>query len=211
MEKQMTASISEFARIVGVNHAAVIRAVRDGVRLSESVIHEQDGKTRITIATGCYEWIANRNESKGGARSRSATPGIMSRDKSAQMDRHYAALMKRIEYRKSCEELIPLANFERQVCESIQTCRDTFLQVPLLASELTRPYFLRLIRDQGDSIIQEKQKEIDDAVIQIRLAIRKEVCKALDHASDMIDEQYKREKENAETRRQAHEKEAGIH
>ncbi len=211
MEEQMTASISEFARIVGVNHAAVIRAVRDGVRLSESVITDQDGKTRIIIATGCYEWIANRNDSKGGARSTSATPGIMSRDKSAQMDRHYADQMKRIEYRKSCEELIPLANFERQVCESIQTCRDTFLQVPLLASELTRPYFLRLIRDQDEAIIQEKQKEIDDAVIQIRLAIRKEVCKALDHASDMIDEQYKRDKENAETRRQAHEKEAGIH
>lgn len=211
MEEQMTASISEFARILGVNHAAVIRAVRDGVRLSESVINEQDGKTRIIIATGCYEWIANRNDSKGSARATSAIPGIMSRDKSAQMDRHYAALMKRIEYRRSCEELIPLANFERQVCESIQTCRDTFLQVPLLASELTRPYFLRLIRDQGEAFIQEKQKEIDDAVIQIRLSIRKEVCKALDHASDMIDEQYKRDKENAETRRQAHEKEAGIH
>jgi hypothetical protein len=49
-----TASIREFARIVGVDHAAVVRAIQKGERLQKSIVQENE-KTKIIIFNGCLE------------------------------------------------------------------------------------------------------------------------------------------------------------
>ncbi|MDQ3234062.1 MAG: hypothetical protein M3Q07_19820 [Pseudobdellovibrionaceae bacterium] len=104
MESELpTASIRAFARIVGVDHSAVVRAVKAGGRLPGSIVYE-DGKPRIIISIGCHEWLSNKKHEKDHSTTRS---GIMPPDVSSQMDRHYSALLRRIEYEKACRELKP--------------------------------------------------------------------------------------------------------
>ncbi|HET9235903.1 MAG TPA: hypothetical protein VFO10_01560 [Oligoflexus sp.] len=191
-----TATIREFARIVGVDHAAVVRAVQGGTRLTDSVIRE-NGKVRIVVAQGCYEWIMHKEEMKDSRvrKRKSRTAGVMPRDVSAEMDRHYAALMKRFEFEKACNQLVPVATTLLHISEALRTFRDTMMNIPLVISELLRPIMLGILREDGDNISPEKHKLMDDAVLQIRQASKREVRKALNQAADIIDDERKRDKE----------------
>ncbi len=191
-----TVTIREFARIVGVDHAAVVRAVQGGTRLTDSVIRE-NGKVRIVVAQGCYEWIMHKEEMKDSRerKRKSRTAGVMPRDVSAEMDRHYAALMKRMEFEKACNHLVPVATSLLHMSEALRTFRDTMMNIPLVVSELSRPIMLGILREDGDDISPEKHKLMDDAVLQIRQASKREVRKALNQAADIIDDERKRDEE----------------
>jgi exosome complex RNA-binding protein Rrp4 len=191
-----TVTIREFARIVGVDHAAVVRAVQGGTRLTNSVIRE-NGKVRIVVAQGCYEWIMHKEEMKDSRerKRKSRTAGVMPRDVSAEMDRHYAALMKRMEFEKACNHLVPVATSLLHMSEALRTFRDTMMNIPLVVSELSRPIMLGILREDGDDISPAKHKLIDDAVLQIRQASKREVRKAINQAADIIDDERKRDEE----------------
>jgi hypothetical protein len=191
-----TATIREFARIVGVDHAAVVRAVQGGTRLTDSVIRE-NGKVRIVVAQGCYEWIMHKEELKDSRerKKKNRTAGVMPRDVSAEMDRHYTALMKQLEYDRACKKVIPVEQYIEEARECLQTFRDTMTSIPLVVSEQFRPMLLRILRDEGADITPEKNKLMDDAVLQLRISVKREVRKALNTAADILDEQAMRDEQ----------------
>ncbi len=141
-----TASIREFARIVGVDHSAVVRAVKAGGRLPGSVAYE-DGKPRIIISIGCYEWLSNKKHEKDHGTVRR---GIMPPDVSSQMDRHYSALLRRIEYEKASGELMPAARQQQEAAEFFRACRDSIWTLPLTVSDIAKSSMVRFVRGQGD-------------------------------------------------------------
>ncbi len=109
MERErVTVSATEFARIVGVDHAAVFRALKNGVRLKNSII-KVNGKIRIAVCDGCVEWVSSKDERKDhrGGTTYDPVNGIMPREISSEMDRHYSALMKQIEYGRACNCCLP--------------------------------------------------------------------------------------------------------
>jgi hypothetical protein len=192
-----TASIREFSRIAGVDPSAVSRAAKAGKRLtSKSVSRDSNGDPRITILYGCYEWLQykdERREKKTG--STSSVPGIMSREAAGDIDRHYSALMKQLEFGKACGELLPLSKFNQQAGECLRACRDTLTNLPLVLSELSRPLMLRLMRIDGQEVGPDIQKQMDDAVLQLRVTAKREVRKALNQAADMLEDQIARDHE----------------
>jgi hypothetical protein len=137
LEKQ-SASIREFARIIGVDHAAVSRAVKGGDRLRNSVICE-GGKKRIVIYDGCLEWHHNKDHRKDRRRDQPApsvaasNPGIISSD----LDSHYSALSSRLSTAGSSVSSCPWPNSSRRRLNAFvpagipfSTCRSPFQKSP---------------------------------------------------------------------------------
>lgn len=185
--QRQTASIREFARIVGVDHAAVSRAVKGGERLRNSVLRE-DGKPRIIIFDGCLEWHHNKDFRRDHSRQGSQTEvkGIMPKEVSSDLDSHYSALIKQVEHGRLTGQLMPAAKFQQEAAECFRACRDTLLNLPLTVSEVAKGIILRLLRSQGDEIIQTMEKPLNDAALQIRVAAKAEVRKALLQAVELV-------------------------
>lgn len=118
MQKKI-ASIREFARIVGVDHAAISRAVKGGDRLRNSVVGEE-GKKKIIIFDGCLEWHHNKHHRKDTRKDQTRTTvgnaslGIMPREVSSDLDSHYSALIKQVEHGRLTGQLIPAARFQQE-------------------------------------------------------------------------------------------------
>ncbi|MDQ3233190.1 MAG: hypothetical protein M3Q07_15335 [Pseudobdellovibrionaceae bacterium] len=198
MERErVTVSATEFARIVGVDHAAVFRALKNGVRLKNSII-KVNGKIRIAVCDGCVEWVSSKDERKDhrGGTTYDPVNGIMPREISSEMDRHYSALMKQIEYGRACGDLMPAAKYAEHARECLQTCRNTLMNLPLAVSELARPLLFEVVRQliPADALTPELQKSMDDAVLQLRVTSQKEVRKALVQAADIIMDQYEKDR-----------------
>ncbi len=188
MKERVTASISEFARIVGVDHKAVQRSIERGGRLEKSLV-KQKGRIRIAVCEGCVEWVLNKDDRRDHTgKGNSGTAGIMPREVSSEMDRHYSALMKQLEYDKACRKVIPVEKYIEEARECLQTFRDTMTNVPLIVSEQLRPMLLGILRANSEDISPAEHKLLEDSVLQLRLVAKREVRKALNSAADMIDE-----------------------
>jgi hypothetical protein len=189
LQKQ-TASIREFARIIGVDHAAISRAVKGGDRLRKSVVDE-DGKKKIIIFDGCLEWHHNKDHRKDSRRDQpragSGSPGIMPRELSSDLDSHYSALIKQVEHGRLTGELMPAAKFQQEAAECFRACRDTLLNLPLTVSEIAKGIIIRLVREQGDEALQAMEVPLNDGVLRIRVAAKAEVRKALIQAGKVLD------------------------
>jgi hypothetical protein len=191
LQKQ-TASIREFARIIGVDHAAVSRAVTGGDRLRNSVVDE-DGRKRIIIFDGCLEWHHNKHHRKDNRKDQprttagTTTSGIMPREVSSDLDSHYSALIKQVEHGRLTGQLMPAARFQQEAAECFRACRDTLLNLPLSVSEIARGIMVRLVREQGgDESVQTMEQPLNDAALKIRVGAKAEVRKALIQASKIL-------------------------
>jgi hypothetical protein len=190
--QRQTASIREFARIIGVDHAAVSRAVKAGERLRYSVVNE-DGKKRIIIFDGCLEWQHNKDHRKDNRKDQVGTPtgtttsGIMPREVSSDLDSHYSALIKQVEHGRLTGQLMPAARFQQEAAECFRACRDTLLNLPLTVSEIAKGIMVRLVREQGgDESVQTMEQPLNDAALKIRVGAKAEVRKALIQASKIL-------------------------
>jgi hypothetical protein len=185
--ERTTASIREFARIVGVDPSAISRAAKGGERLSKSVTYE-NGNPRIIIYDGCLEWHQNKNHRKDRSKKGSGVEiqGILPREVSSDIESHYSALIRQAEYAKQTGLLMPAAKFQQEAAECFRACRDTLLTLPLTVSEVAKGIMMRLFRDQGEDFIQKMELPLDDATLQIRVATKQEVRKALLHAIEVI-------------------------
>jgi hypothetical protein len=191
LQKQ-TASIREFARIIGVDHAAVSRAVTGGDRLRNSVVDE-DGRKKIIIFDGCLEWHHNKQHRKDNRKDQprttagTQTSGIMPREVSSDLDSHYSALIKQVEHGRLTGQLMPAARFQQEAAECFRACRDTLLNLPLTVSEIAKGIMVRLVREQGgDESVQTMDQPLNDAALKIRVEAKSEVRKALIQASKIL-------------------------
>jgi hypothetical protein len=201
--RKQTASIREFARIIGVDHAAISRAVKGGDRLRKSVVDE-DGKKKIIIFDGCLEWHHNKHYRKDTRKDQprtpagNASPGIMPREVSSDLDSHYSALIKQVEHGRLTGQLMPAARFQQEAAECFRACRDTLLNLPLSVSEIAKGIMFRLVRDQGgDEGVQTMEQPLNDAALKIRVGAKAEVRKALIQASKILQDGGREQAEKA--------------
>ncbi len=152
MEKP-NVNISEFARIVGVDHAAVSRAIKRRERLNRSLI-DRDGKTRIVIFDGCVEWYLYKDHRKDRRQSEtigSSSDTLMEPSEAIKLQRHFDAMMTMLDFSKEAGQLVPKDAHLSEVHSYARALRDQLLMTPNVAENEFKRLFLQLLRTQISS------------------------------------------------------------
>jgi hypothetical protein len=185
-----TASIREFARIVGVNHSAVIRAIKAGTRLEGAVIQEKDGP-RIIIALGCHAWIQNKDYRKD---NRPTDSGVnqaddeMSVTEANRVKRHYEALLEKLTFEREAGRLTSIEKFRTEAFTVARGARDSLLNVPNESEiELKRLIVDFLRKRHGDDSVMVHAKDLDEMGLAFRTFQKVAIKKAL---KDMLHERF---------------------
>jgi phage terminase Nu1 subunit (DNA packaging protein) len=203
LEKQ-TASIREFARIVGVNQASVSRAAKKGERLSASVIRN-GGSPRIIIYDGCLEWHQNKDLRKDrkladqqpeeGDDAEEMTPA-----ESNRVLRHYEALQAKLSFEKEAGNLISIDKFKTEAFTVARATRDSLLYLPNESEREFKRLLTEFIRNNlGEDRIKDFTRELNDLGLAFRVYQKSSITKAL---RDMVSERFGTEsllKEDDET------------
>jgi phage terminase Nu1 subunit (DNA packaging protein) len=203
LEKQ-TASIREFARIVGVNQASVSRAAKKGERLSASVIRDS-GSPRIIIYDGCIEWHQNKDlrkdrkmvdqQPEDGDDVEEMTPA-----ESNRVLRHYEALQAKLSFEKEAGNLISIDKFKTEAFTVARATRDSLLYLPNESEREFKRLLTEFIRNNlGEDRIKDFTRELNDLGLAFRVYQKSSITKAL---RDMVSERFGTEsllKEDDET------------
>jgi phage terminase Nu1 subunit (DNA packaging protein) len=201
---RITTTITEFSRIVGVDHAAVFRAIKQGNRLQKSLVTE-DGKQRIAIYEGCIEWHQNKDLRKD--RNLSATAADddddaeeMTPAESNRVLRHYEALQAKLSFEKEAGNLISVDKFKAEAFTVARATRDSLLYLPNEAEREFKRLLTEFIRNSlGEDRIKDFTKELNDLGLAFRVYQKSSITKAL---RDMVSERFGTEsllKEDDET------------
>jgi phage terminase Nu1 subunit (DNA packaging protein) len=163
-------SVSAFARHIGVDEAAVRKAVKTG-RLERSVSRKANGRTVIvSLAAAQAEWETNRDPAKGGK----SAPGSETARRgdfptTADVRRRLLTAQARkaeSQARKMSGQLVPAAGVRRETFEVMRTIRDNLQNIP-------------------DRVAHELAAEIDPAKIHARLET--EIRQALNASAEALD------------------------
>ncbi|WP_141732426.1 hypothetical protein [Oligoflexus tunisiensis] len=185
-----TASIREFARIVGVNHSAVLRAIKNGTRLEGAVIQDKDG-TRIIISLGCHAWIQNKDHRKDNrpADTPSDWPhDEMSVTEANRVKRHYEALLEKLTFEREAGRLTSIEKFRAEAFTVARGTRDSLLNVPNESEfELKRLVVEFLRKRHGNDSVTALAGDLDEMGLAFRTFQKATIRKAL---RDMLDERF---------------------
>ncbi|HYX32937.1 MAG TPA: hypothetical protein VE954_07465 [Oligoflexus sp.] len=180
-----TASIREFARIIGVDHAAVSRAIKGGERLCKSVASE-DGKPRIVIYDGCLEWQLNKDHRKD--RRPDASPHVSQTSESEEMEtiesnkvqRHYEALQAKISFEREAVNLTSIDKFKSEAFTAARATRDSLLYLPNESEREFKKLMTDFIRRNfGEERIAEFSKDFGELGLAFRVYQKASITKAL--------------------------------
>ena len=201
---RVTTTITEFSRIVGVDHAAVFRAIKQGNRLQKSIVTE-DGKPRIAIYDGCIEWHLNKDlrkdrnlvkqEPDEGDDAEEMTPA-----ESNRVLRHYEALQAKLSFEKEAGNLISIEKFKTEAFTVARATRDSLLYLPNESErEIKRLLTDFIRRNLGEDRIKDFTKDLNELGLAFRVYQKSSITKAL---RDMVSERFGTEallKEDDET------------
>lgn len=173
--------MTEFAQILDVDISAVSRAISRG-RLKKSIIMDGDRK-KIVVYDGCIEWRDTKNHSKdrgNGVQAACDLPEeIMPVEVSVSIDRHYSALIKKIEFLRETGELISVDKFRTEAFQSARAARDVVLGVPIATNREIFGVILRLLTSPPKPEADDIQKSAETAATECRAIIKKALTKAL--------------------------------
>jgi hypothetical protein len=186
-ESLPTVSLREFARIVGVDMAAVSRAAKAGQRLtSASVKRDAKGVPSIVLAMGCFEWISNKDHRKDREPGDDFDPDkidpneIMETSQSLRMQRHYEALNEKLNFEREAGRLISIDKFRTEAFTAARSVRDSLLYVPNESEvELRRLIFGFLRESFGEKSVDEHSKKIEEMGLSFRQFQKSSITKAL--------------------------------
>jgi hypothetical protein len=185
-----TASIREFARIVGVNHSAVLRAIKTGSRLEGAVIQDKNG-TRIIIALGCHAWIQNKDYRKDSRPADTSTDWPheeMSVTEANRVKRHYEALLEKLTFEREAGRLTSIEKFRTEAFTVARGARDSLLNVPNESEiELKRLFVDFLRKRYGDDSVTVYTKDLGEMGLAFRAFQKATIKKAL---RDMLHERF---------------------
>jgi hypothetical protein len=180
--KKEEVSFREFARIIGVDHSVVCRAVKRG-RLSKSVVGEGERK-KVVIYDGCLEWRDNKDHSKdrgNGVRAKTDLPDdIMPIEMSVAIEKHFSALTKQLEYLKEAGDLISIDKFRTEAFQAARTTRDAILYVPVATSDEFKGVLKRLLsKFISPEVLEAAHKDIEATVGEYRLTLKNALTNSL--------------------------------
>ncbi|HYX32597.1 MAG TPA: hypothetical protein VE954_05755 [Oligoflexus sp.] len=184
--EKVTVSIREFARIVGVAHTVVIRAMKAGQRLQKSVT-SQSGKPKIFLYEGCVEWHNNKDLAKERYSDESPvqTKGLdmgaeMEPTESNRKQRHYVALLAELEFLKEAGKLTTIDKFKTEAFTVSRTLRDNLLYIPNESSNEIKRLVSELLRNHfGEQKLNEAAKDIEAIALSFRVFQKASLTKAL--------------------------------
>jgi hypothetical protein len=191
-ENLPTVSLREFARIVGVDVAAVSRAAKSGQRLTTaSVMRDESGTPSIVLAIGCFEWISNKDHRKDREPLEEMDPGridpneIMETAKSLKIQRHFDALASMTNFLKEAGELVPKDAHRTEVITYARGIRDALLYIPNSSEIEARRHLVTFVRKHlGEEEVSTLSKDLDEICLAMRVYLRNEITKALQILSE---------------------------
>jgi hypothetical protein len=177
---RLEVSLSDFAKILDVSPSAVTRAISNG-RLRKSVVIDGD-KKRIVVYDGCLEWRDTKQHSKdrgNGVQAATDLPeDIMPVELSVSIDRHYTALMKKVEFLRETGELTSADKFRQEAFMAARAARDAILNVPVTTNREIYGVIVRLL-SSPPSTANDVQKAAEAAATECRQLLKKAMTKAL--------------------------------
>ncbi len=191
-ESLPTVSLREFARIVGVDVAAVSRAAKAGERLTAaSVKRDANGTPSIVLAIGCYEWISNKDHRKDREPGEDIEPGaidpseIMEPSRSLKIQRHFDALSAMTTFLKEAGELVPKDAHRTEVITYARGIRDALLYIPNSSEIEVRRHLTGFTRRHlGEDQVSTLSKDLDEICLAMRVYLKNEITKTLQMLSE---------------------------
>ncbi len=158
------------------------RAISSG-RLRKSVVVDGD-KKRIIVYDGCLEWRESKDHSKdrgnGVLASTDLPTEIMPVELSVSIDRHYTALMKKVEFLRETGELTSVDKFRQETFMAARAARDAVLTVPVTTNREIYGIIIRLVSSPiSTGNTEEIQKAAEAAANECRQLLKKSLSKAL--------------------------------
>lgn len=167
IDRPTKVTITQFAEMLGVTHAAVSRAISTG-RMTKSVEEAPNGKKLIDVKLGVLEF----NNKQRGAVNFSDKPGRQKRDESEAGDsearlKRYKAELARIELEEAEGKLVNADKVKRQAFKIARTVRDTMLNIPdrlaaILAAETDNFQVHKILTDEIVQALEALNQSIVD-------------------------------------------------
>lgn len=191
MAKKITQA--QFADLLEVSRPLINKALKTG-RLTKSVTRTDQGDILIDVVAGVMEFYNNANLAKdnNGDHIRPHAPtssqqGHMPLDESNEMERHYSALLKQLDYLERAKTLMPADKYKLETFQAFRTTRDALLYMPQALIGEIKSKMIDLIRQAfGDEAVANTQKAIEVASGELKVSIKGEMKKALFHISSKI-------------------------
>lgn len=197
-------SAEELGELLGVTGSAIRNAQKNGrfVRSVVPVENHHKERYRYHLALACYEWISNKQHNKdrrGSIASKSAITeqakafvqahtgesekkieSVMPLAESNAIDRHYAALLKKVDYHERIKELIPVDKFRQEAFQAARSVRDALSYLPQETSAELKRLTLSLLRKHlAEEGFHKAQKDLDAMTLEFKKIQKASIKKAL--------------------------------